>query len=72
VKTAINIINPSPSVLWEGDIPNEVWSENKKSYNHLKVFDCRAFVHIRKDEGAKLDSKTKECIYLESLRDEFD
>ena len=31
----------------------------------------RTFVHIPKDERAKLDAKTKECIYLRSPKDEF-
>ena len=55
----------------EGAIPEEVWTGKKASYNHLKVFGCRAFVHIPKDERAKLDAKTKECIYLRSPKDEF-
>jgi adenylate kinase family enzyme len=38
---------------------------------HLRVFGCRAFVHVPKDERAKLDAKTKECIYLGSPRDEL-
>jgi len=71
VKTAVDIINLSPSVPLEGDIPEEVWSEKKAWYNHLKVFGCRAVVHISKDERAKLDSKMKECIYLGSPKDEF-
>ena len=28
------------------------------------MFGCRAFVHIPGDERAKLDKKTKECIFL--------
>ena len=71
LKTAIDIINLSPSVSLDGAIPEKIWSRKKASYNHLKVFGCRAFVHIPKDERAKLDSKTNECIYLESPRDEF-
>ena len=35
------------------------------------MFGCRAFVYIPKDERAKLDAKTKECIYLRSPKDEF-
>ena len=38
VKTTIEIINLSPSVPLERDIVEEVWSEKKISYNHLKVF----------------------------------
>jgi hypothetical protein len=71
VMTAVDIINLTPSVPLEGDIPDEVWSRKKVSYNHLRVFGCRAFVHIPKDERAKLDAKTKECIYLGSPKDEF-
>ncbi|KAK4423648.1 Retrovirus-related Pol polyprotein from transposon TNT 1-94 [Sesamum alatum] len=46
------------------EIPGKVWSGQKASYNHLKVFGCQAFVHIPKDKRAKLDAKTKQCIYL--------
>ena len=28
------------------------------SYNHLRVFECKAFVHIPKDERSKLNVKT--------------
>lgn len=37
----------------------------------MRVFGCRAFVHIPKDERAKLDAKTKECIYHSSPRYEL-
>ena len=41
------------------------------SYGHLKIFWCKAFVHIPKDERSKLDGKTKQCIFLGQGRDEF-
>lgn len=41
------------------------------SYNHLKVFDCRALDHIPKDEIFNLDSKSKECILLGYSGEEF-
>ena len=34
------------------------------SYKHLRVFGCRAYVHIPKDERSKLDDKCKPCIFL--------
>jgi len=71
VKTVVDIINLSPIVPLDGAIPKEIWSKQRGSYNHLKVFDCQAFVNISKDERAKLDSKTRECIYLGSPKDEF-
>ena len=61
-KTAIDLINLSPSRPLNGEIPKEVWFRKKASYGHLRVFGCKAFIHILKDERAKLDAKAKECI----------
>ena len=71
VKTAIDLINLSLSIPLNGKIPEEVWSRKKASYVHLRVFRCKAFVHILKDERAKPDVKAKEYIHLGSLRDEL-
>ena len=65
------VLNLSPSVPLAGDIPQRVWSGKDVSYKHLKVFGCKAFVHVPRDERSKLDSKTKQCIYLSSPSDEF-
>ncbi|KAD2804590.1 hypothetical protein E3N88_37967 [Mikania micrantha] len=48
-----------------------VWRGKYVSYNHLRVFGCKAFVHIPKDERSKLDVKTKPCIFLGYGQDEF-
>ena len=31
---------------------------------HLRVFECTAYVHIPKDEHGKLDSRTRKCTLL--------
>ena len=72
VKTTIDTINLSLSVPLDGGSLKEVQSGKKVSYNHLKVFGCQEFVHILKDERAKLDSKTTEYVYHRSPRDEYD
>jgi hypothetical protein len=41
-----------------------IWKDMDISYDHLRVFGCRVFVHIPKDERSKLDSKTNECIFM--------
>ena len=41
------------------------------SSKHLKVFGCRAYVHIPKDERSKLDDKAKEYINLGYGYEEF-
>ena len=71
MKIAIDLINLSPSRPLNGNILEEVWFGKKASYGHLRVFRCKAFVHILKDERAKPDVKAKECIYLGSPRDEL-
>jgi hypothetical protein len=68
---AMYVLNLSPSIPLAGDIPQRVWSGKEVSYKQLKVSSCKAFVHIPRDERSKLDSKTKQCIYLGSPSDEF-
>jgi hypothetical protein len=65
------VLNLSPSVPLAGDIPQRVWLGKDVSYKQLKVFGCKAFVHILRDERSRLDSKTKHCIYLSIPSDEF-
>ena len=59
LMTAVYLINLSPSYPLQGDVPNRVWCDKGVSYDHLKVFGCKAFVHIPQDERSKLDSKTQ-------------
>ncbi|KAI5315215.1 hypothetical protein L3X38_044391 [Prunus dulcis] len=71
LMTAVDLINLSPSAPLNGDVPSKFWSGKDVSYNHLKVFGCRAFVHIPKDERSKLDAKSKECIFVGYGNEEF-
>ena len=34
------------------------------SYSHLKVFGCKASVHVPKEQKSKLDSKSTLCIFV--------
>lgn len=71
MMTAVDVINLSPTARLNGDVPNKFWTGKNVSYNHLKVFRCRAFVHIPTDERSKLDAKSKECIFLGYGNEEF-
>lgn len=71
MRTAVDLINLSPSVLLDGDVLERVWTGKDVSYKHLRVFGCRAYVHIPKDERSKLDDKAKECIFLCYGHEEF-
>lgn len=71
LSTAAHVINLSPSVPLQGDVPDKVRFGKDVSYDHLRVFDCKAFVHIPKDERSKLDAKTRQCIFIGYGQDEF-
>ena len=59
-----HVINLSPSVPLKGDVPDRVWFGKDVSYDHLRVFGCKAFVHVPKDERSKLDAKARQCIFI--------
>ncbi|KAL6327357.1 hypothetical protein AAG906_018959 [Vitis piasezkii] len=49
MRKTVDLINLSPSYPLEGDIPKR----------HLRVFGCKAFVHVPRGKRSKFDSKTK-------------
>nr|CAN77981.1 hypothetical protein VITISV_043416 [Vitis vinifera] len=71
MRTTIDLINLSPSYPLEGDLPKRVLTRKFVSFEHLRVFGCRTFVHVPRDEWYKLDSKTKQCIFLGYSNEEF-
>lgn len=64
LKTAVHICNRSPNSTLKNDIPEEVWSGKPASYDHLRVFGCEAFVHVRNDLRTKLDMKSIKGLFL--------
>ncbi|PKI68495.1 hypothetical protein CRG98_011133 [Punica granatum] len=48
-----------------------VWTSKEVSYKHLRVFGCKASVHIPRDERSKLDAKVKQYIFLGYAHEEF-
>ena len=56
MRTTVAIINLSPSIPLDGDVPKKVWRGRDVTYKYLRVFGCRAFVHVPKDERSKLDA----------------
>uniref|UniRef100_A0A2N9IAG3 CCHC-type domain-containing protein n=1 Tax=Fagus sylvatica TaxID=28930 RepID=A0A2N9IAG3_FAGSY len=64
VQTACYLINRSPSISLDFDIPERVWTEEDVSYAHLKVFGCKTFAHVPKEQKLKLDDKATPCIFV--------
>ena len=65
IVTACYLINRSPSVPLDFDIPERVWIGKDVSYSYFKVFGCKVFVHVPKEQRSKLDSKFTPCIFVE-------
>ena len=53
------------------DIPQRVWTGKDVSYSRLKVFGCKAFMHIPKEQRSKLDDKATPCIFIGYGDEEF-
>jgi len=68
----VHVINLSSIVVLLANVFNTMWYEKDVSYNHLRVFGSKTFVHVSKDERSKLDVKTREYIFIGYDLDEFD
>ena len=64
LSTAAYLCNQSPTKAEKGMTSYEAWTGEKPKVDHLRIFECQAFVHVPKDERKKLDSKSKKCILM--------
>ena len=64
LSTAVYLRNRSPTKAVDGMTPFEAWMKKKPTVSHLRVFGCKAYAHVPKDERGKLDSKAKKCILV--------
>ena len=71
LNIVVHVLNLTPCVPLEFDVPDRIWSDNEISYDHLRVFGCKAFVHIPKDERSKLDAKARPCVFIGYGQDEL-
>ncbi|KAL0413654.1 UNVERIFIED_CONTAM: Retrovirus-related Pol polyprotein from transposon RE1 [Sesamum radiatum] len=61
---ACYLINRLPRASVGGKVAEEVWTGNPVDFDHLRIFDNSAYVHVPSDERSKLDPKSKQCIFL--------
>ena len=71
MRTSIDLINLSLPVPLKGDVLERTWTRKDDSYDHLRVFGYKEFVHIPKGQRSKLDVKAKSCIFLGYDHEEF-
>ena len=62
--TFTHVINISPIVSLQSDVPNSVWYGKDVYYDHLTVFGCKNFVHMQKDERSKLVRCQDKTVHL--------
>ena len=48
----------------DGGTPEEAWSSKKIDYSFLRVFGCKVFFHIDKDDRTKLEAKSEKCTFV--------
>jgi hypothetical protein len=64
VGIACYLENRSPSSSLVEKNPHEVWTSNKPSLEHFRVFGCDAYVYVPKENRSNLDNKGKKCIFI--------
>lgn len=69
VMTGIYLKNRSPTAALSGTIPEQVWTGSKVDLSHLRVFGCKVFSLIPDCHRQKLDSKSKQYIFVGYCQD---
>ena len=65
ISTAVYIQNRSPTVQLKDVTPYERWYNKKQDVSNLKIFGCKAFVHISDaKQNGKLDKKSIPYIFV--------
>lgn len=63
VNTAVYLYNKTPASSIDFEIPDAIWFKRDVTYDHLRVFGCKAFAQIL-PARSKLDPRTEKCIFL--------
>lgn len=61
VATVAYVINRSPSAAIDFKTSYEMWTGHKQSLDHLRVFECLAYAHIKQ---GKLEPRAKRCLFI--------
>lgn len=61
---AAHLHNLSPTCALKDMTPEEAYNINKPDIFHLRIFSCKAFIHIPNNQCSKLVAKSLHCIFL--------
>ena len=63
IAIAVYLINRHPTKSVLDKTPLEAWSRNIWIVEHLRVFRCVTYAHVRKEKRQNLDEKFVKCIF---------
>jgi len=62
---AMHVLNRIPTrAIAESLTLHEAFTGNKLSVVHLRIFGCKAHIHVPDEKQCKLNAKSIECIFL--------
>ena len=64
VMTAVYLRNRSPTKALTDATPYEAWRGEKPDLSHLRVFGCRAYMHLDKTKRSKLQPRSIPVIFV--------
>ena len=64
INTADYLKNRSPTRCLDNVTPFKALNGSKPAVHNLKVFGCKSFSHIPKENRRKLDAKAIKCIFI--------
>ena len=64
VMTAVYLRNRSPTKALTDATPYEAWRGDKPDLSHLRVFGCRAYMHVDKTKRSKLQPRSIPVIFV--------
>jgi hypothetical protein len=60
----VHITNRFPTARLGDKTPYEMWHGDKPDVSHLRVWGCKAYVHIQGDQRTKTQPHTRECAFI--------
>ena len=65
ISTAVHIYNRSPTRSLQWRTPHEIWSAGHvPDVSYLRIFGCKAWMHVPADKRRKLDVKATEVTFI--------
>ena len=63
-RSTVYVQNRTPHRVLENKTPEKFFSGKKPEVNHLRIFGCPVYIHIRKEKRTKLYSSGKKGIFV--------